>query len=223
MEEGLFHNQVFVTHVNENAVAVVGHMEGHTEESRKNPLTGADEKVCPRYDTIPCSAHQACYQGAGSNFQFTGVPASFIALPSGEKFAEVQGQAPQQFIDKLNQAQQKIGQRPILGSQIARWMAGLYDGDRKAAQGKFKDAATAYKKVADDEKIPQFVRAQAAERGTQLGAKVMAAFEAAKAKPPAKAKAELKKLLKEVKDFPEAKAAIEAALAELEPAGEGKQ
>jgi tetratricopeptide (TPR) repeat protein len=216
MEEGLFHNPMFVNHINESAVAVVGHSEGHTEESRRNPMTGADEKVCPHYDTIPCEVHQKVYQDTRSSFDFRGVPACFIALPSGEKFAEVNGQAPQAFIDKLNEAQQKIGQRPILGSQIARWMAGLYDGDRKAAQGKYKDAAAAYKKVADDEKIPQFVRARATERGTALAAKITAAIDEAKAKPPAKAKGELKKLIGQLKDFPEAKAAAEAALAELE-------
>lgn len=216
MEEGLFHNPVFVNHVNEFAVAAVGHMEGHTEEERVNPVTGAREKVCPHYDTIPCSAHQATYQGAGNRFEFSGVPASFIADSSGAKVSEVNGQAPQQFIDKINEAQTKIGQRPITGSQIARWMADVNRGDAKAAQGKFKDALASYNKVVENEDIPEFVRARASQKVTDLNARITAAIDAARALPPVQAKRELKKLVRDLKDFEEAKAAAEAALAELE-------
>ncbi len=219
MEEGLFHNQIFVNHVNEFAVAAVGHMEGHTEEERVNPLTGAREKVCPRYDTIPCTAHQSVYQGSRNNFQFTGVPASFIADPQGNKLFEVNGQAPQAFIDKLNEAQQKIGQRPITGSQIARWMSQVYRGDQKANDGKFKDALKGYQEVADDESIPEFVRARARARVEALSAKAMEAIEAARALPASKAKRELKKLIKELKDLETPRTAAEAALAELEGGG----
>ena len=114
MEEGLFHNQLFVNHINENAVAAIAHSEGHAEEERVNPLTGAREKVCPRYDSVPCSAHQAVYQSARSGFDASAVPASFVCDPQGKMLAKVPGQAPQAFIDKLNEAQQKLG-RPIAG------------------------------------------------------------------------------------------------------------
>lgn len=216
MEEGLFHNPLFVNHINEFAVAAVGHMEGHTEEERVNPMTGAREKVCPHYDTIPCTAHQEVYRGAGNRFEFSGVPACFIADASGNMVSEVRGQAPQQFIDKINEAQQKIGQRPITGSQINRWMSQVYRGDQKANDGKFKDALKSYQDVADDEAIPQFVRARAQARVEALSQKAMEAIEAARALPASKAKRELKKLIKELKDLEAPRTAAEAALAELE-------
>lgn len=216
MEEGLFHNPIFVNHVNEFAVAAVGHSEGHSAEERINPQTGAREQVCPRYDTIPCSAHQAVYQGARNAFQFSAVPSSFIADPSGKMLSEVGGQAPQAFIDKLNEAQQTIGQRPVTGSQIARWMQHVYRGDQKANEGKFKDALKGYQQVADDEEIPEFIRARARARVGTLSQRAAEAIEAASALPASKAKRELKKLIKELKDMDEARAAAEAALAELE-------
>lgn len=220
MEEGLFHNPIFVNHINEFAVAAVGHMEGHSEEERVNPMTGAREKVCPHYDTIPCTAHQAVYQGARNNFQFSGVPACFIADPQGNKVSEVNGQAPQAFIDKLNEAQQKIGQRPVTGSQITRWMTSVYRGDQKANDGKFKDALKGYQDVAEDEAIPEFVRARARARIEALSQKAMDAIAAARELPASKAKRELKKLIKELKDLEEPRTAAEAALAELEGSGE---
>ena len=58
MEEGLFHNQVFVDFITENAVAVIGHQQAHTEIDKVDRRTGQTTKVCPRYPTIPCSAHQ---------------------------------------------------------------------------------------------------------------------------------------------------------------------
>jgi hypothetical protein len=215
MEEGLFHNPTFVQHMNEFAVSAVGHMEGHTEESRVNPATGATEKVCPHYDTIPCSAHQAVYRGAGNKFEFRGVPACFIADSSGKKLFEIHGQAPQQYIDKINEAQTQSGKRPITGSQIARWQADLVKGDAKIAEGKFKDARTSYQKVADDEKIPEFVRARARARVEGLAAKITAAIDAAKALEPVPAKRELKKLVKALKDFPDELKLAEEALAAL--------
>lgn len=216
MEEGLFHNPIFVNHINEFAVAAVGHMEGHTEEERVNPVTGAREKVCPHYDTIPCAAHQAVYQGSRNAFDFSGVPACFIADSAGVMVSQVNGQAPQPFIDKINEAQQKIGQRPITGSQIARWMADVNRGDAKATQGKFKDALASYNKVIEDEAIPEFVRARARQKVVDLNARITAAIDAARALAPMQAKRDLKKLVRDLKDFPEAKAAAEAALAELE-------
>jgi hypothetical protein len=221
MEEGLFHNQVFVTHINEFAVAAVGHMEGHTAVERVNPLTGAREQVCPHYNTIPCEAHQAVYTGSRNVFDFSGVPSSFVCDATGHQLFEVNGQAPQAFIDKLNQAQQQIGQRPITGSQIQRMMRDLYRGDAKANEGKFKDALESYQGVADAEANPDFVKARARARIEALAAKVAQAIETARGLAPAAAKRELKKLIRELRDFPEAKAAAEAALAELEPAPAG--
>ena len=218
MEEGLFHNQLFVNHINENAVAAIAHSEGHAEEERVNPLTGAREKVCPRYDSVPCSAHQAVYQSARSGFDASAVPASFVCDPQGKMLAKVPGQAPQAFIDKLNEAQQKLG-RPITGSQIQRWMVPLYRGDQKANGGKFKDALKSYRDVAEDEAIPQFVRARAEARLEALSQKAMEAIEAARALPASKAKRELKKLVKELKDLEAPRTAAEAALAELEGGG----
>ncbi|MCW8141238.1 MAG: hypothetical protein KIT58_20240 [Planctomycetota bacterium] len=219
MEEGLFHNPVFVNHTNEFAVAAVGHMEGHAERERVNPSTGAREQVCPTYGTIPCAAHQAVYRGASNGFEFRGVPASFITDHTGKQLFQISGQAPQQFIDKLNEAQRQIGQRPITGSQIARWMREVHRGDAKLAEGKFKDALGGYRKVADDASIPEFVRARAREKVEALPGRLLQAVEAARALPANQAKRELKKLVRDLKDFEEAKTAAEAALAELEGGG----
>ena len=215
MEEGLFHNPVFVQFMNESAVSVVGHIEGHTEEERVNPATGAREKVCPHYDTIPCAAHQAVYRSAGNKFEFSGVPACFIADSSGKMITKVQGQAPQQYIDKINEAQAASGQRPITGSQIQRWSSELVKGDAKASEGKFKDARASYQKVVDDEQIPEFIRARARVRVEQLTSKITTAIDAAKALAPMQAKRELKKLVKALKDFPDQLKAAEEALAAL--------
>jgi hypothetical protein len=215
MEEGLFHNPVFVQHMNEFAVCAVGHVEQHTEEERVNTATGAVEKVCPHYDTIPCAAHTAVYRGAGNKFEFRGVPACFIADSSGKKLFEVHGQAPQQYIDKVNEAQAASGQRPITGSQIQRWQADLHRGDAKATEGKYKDARASYQKVVDDSAIPEFVKARARQRIEQLGQKITAAIDSAKALAPVPAKRELKKLVKALKDFPDELKAAEDALAAL--------
>lgn len=220
MEEGLFHNPIFVQQMSESAVCVVGHTEGHTMEKRRDPVTGVEREVCPHYDTIPCSAHQAGYQ-ASSNFNFNAVPTSYVCTPDGKEFSKVQGAAPQQVIDQVTACQQKIPERPILGSQLRRWESELVKGDQKLAQGKYEDAKKSYEKVKDDEAILELVRGRAREKLAQLEQRAMADVDKAKALPAAQAKRELKKLVKALAAFPEPKAAAEAALAELE--GEKKE
>lgn len=219
MEEGLFHNPMFVNYVSENAVAAVGHSEGHTEVERVDPLTGQPAKVCPNYGTIPCSAHQAVYSQAGNKFQFNTVPKSFVCDSSGTKVAEDCDGSPQQVIDALTKAQQQIGKKPITGSAILRMERDLYRGDAEAKKNKFAAALKLYQGVAGEEKHPEFVREKAQARVAALAQQALAAVEAAQAEPK-KAKKELKKLLKELNGLEQAKEAAEAALAELEEGAE---
>lgn len=217
MEEGLFHNPQFVNYVSENAVACVGHQEGHTEADRVDPLTGQSMKSCPHYESIPCSAHQAVYSQAGGKFEFSSVPKSFVCDASGKMVAEDCDGSPQAVIDALTKAQQQIGKPPITGSAIRRMERDLYKGDADARKGKFASALKLYQGVAEEEKNPAFVREKATARVAALGQQALAAVEAAKGDPK-KAKRELKKLVKELAGLEEAKQAAEAALAELEPA-----
>jgi hypothetical protein len=219
MEEGLLHNPTFVNYVNENCVAAVGHREAHAEVDRVNPITGATEKVCPHYDTIPCAAHQAVASGASGVDNSNGRPASYVCDPTGAREFELGAQqAPQPIIEKLTAAQGQIHDRPLLGSQVQRMMMDLYRGDHQATQGKWKDALASYRKVADEEKDPQFIRDRATARITALQQQAMAAVERARGlENKNEAKRELKKLQRELRDgFDEAKAAVEAALADLE-------
>lgn len=216
MEEGLFHNQVFVDHISEFAVAVIGHHATHEEVEQVDRRTGAKRKVCPIYGSIPCQAHQTSYSQAGDKFDFKGVPASFVCDSSGAMVSKVSGQAPQQFIEALNQAQQKIGKPPLRGSQVMKLERDLLKGDAALRKGKFKDALKSYQEVADDEKVPEFVRKKANKRVEEVVPAALKAIEEAKALEGAKAKRALKKLEKELADIEEAKAALEEALAELE-------
>ncbi len=216
MEEGLFHNPTFVNYINEFAVAAAGHREGHTLEERVNPLTGKREQVCPVYDSIACDAHQATYQQAGGKFEFNAVPTSFVCQPDGTMIKKVSGMAPNDYIEALKEAQMKIGKPPLTGSAILKMERDLYKGDGKLRSGKFNDALKLYKGVAEDEELPEFVRARADARVAALEEAALAAIEEAKALEPRKAKRELKKLLRNLDDLEEAKAACEAALEESE-------
>lgn len=216
MEEGLFHNPVFVNHITEFAVAVVGHSEAHTMVTRTDPRTGQQVQRCPNYGSIPCSVHQQSMQGARSHFEFRGVPASFVCDSSGAQLDQVQGGAPQQFIDALNRAQQRIGRRPVLGSQIARIERDLLRGDAKMAEGKFRDALRLYQGVAEAEEHPEFIRRRAAARIVALGERATAAIAEARALPPRQARTRLRELVRNLRDCGEHLAAAEAALAEVE-------
>jgi len=216
MEEGLFHNPTFVQHIAEFAVAAIGHHEGHTEETRPDPMTGAPREVCPVYESIPCQAHQVTYQQAGNAFEFSGVPASFVTDSSGKMLQKLSGQSPQTFISALNEAQQTIGKRPVTGSMLAKMAKGLLQGDAKLRKGKYGDALEAYQKVAEDQEVLEMIRTRAAKRIEALGAAVQAAVEEAAALEPRKAKRALKKLLKQLDAFEEARAACEEALGALD-------
>ena len=222
MEEGLFHNPMFVNYVSENAVAAVGHTEGHTEVERVDPQTGQKSKVCPNYNTIPCSAHQAVYQQSRNAFNFSGVPSSFVCDSSGkELFKDCDG-SPQQVIDALTKAQQQIGKKPVTGSMLQKMERDLWKGDAEARKAKFAAALKLYQGVAEDEKSLDLVREKARARVTALGKQALEAVEAAKADEK-KAKTQLKKLVKDLEGLDEAKQAAEAALAELEPAPSGSE
>jgi hypothetical protein len=196
MEEGLFHNPTFVDYINEFAVAVIGHSGQHAEIERQNPKTGAVEQVCPHYDTIPCSVHNTCSTQARPNFDFRGVPATFVCDPTGKILTKDVPRNPQGTIDALTKAQQTIG--------------------AKLRSGKFKDALKAYQKVLGKDDIPEFILARARQRVEDLQARALEAIAEAQALDAKKAKKQLKKLIKEFKDLEDAKAAAEAALAELE-------
>lgn len=216
MEEGLFHNPTFVQHISEFAVAAIGHHEGHTEETRPDPLTGVPRQVCPHYGSIPCQAHQVTYQQAGNAFEFRGVPASFVCDSTGKMLQKLSGQSPQAFITALNEAQQTIGKAPITGSMLRKMEKGLYKGDVKLRKGKFKDALKAYTSVAEDEDALDMVKAKAAKRIEALTAAAQAAVDEAASLEPRKAKRALKKLLRELDGFEEAHAACEEALNALD-------
>ncbi len=216
MEEGLFHNQVFVDHVSEFAVAVVGHREAHEEVEQVDPRTGVKRTVCPVYGSIPCQAHQTSMSQARGSFDFSGVPASFVCDSSGKLVSKVSGMAPQKFIEALNEAQQKIGKAPLRGSQVMKMERDLLKGDVALRKGKFGDALESYKEVADDEDVPEFVRKKANKRVEGVVPAALKAIEEAKALDGSKAKRALKKLARECDDIEEAKAAVEEALAELE-------
>ena len=212
MEEGLFHNPVFVNHIAENAIAVIGHGQTHSEIEVPDMATRTMKKVCPRYPTIPCSVHVNSGREARGNFDFRGVPASFVCDSTGKQLEQVKGMSPQKFIDALNSAQVKIGKRPITGSMIAKMEKDLVKGDKSLAKGKFGKAFKAYKKVVDNSKNPEFLRERGTARIEGLKAKAMEAVQEAQGMSPSKAKKALKKLQKELKDMPEAKAALEQAM-----------
>ncbi|RMG18608.1 MAG: hypothetical protein D6731_01645 [Planctomycetota bacterium] len=216
MEEGLFHNPVFVNYVNEFAVSVVGHRETHDMIEVVDPRTRERKKVCPRYPTIPCEVHARAASEArqGGGFQFRGVPASFVCDSSGKQLAQVRGMSPQAFIDALKEAQRTIGKPPLTATAIAELERDLLKGDKLLAKGKYAKAHKAYAKVAEDEDLPTFVRARARERLERLEQAARSAVDEARALPPAKAKRALKKLLRELAPFPAAKKAVEEALAE---------
>ena len=213
MEEGLFHNPTFVQHIDEFAVAVIGHGESHAEIEVPDMATKTMKKVCPRYPTIPCEVHVKAASEArqGGGFEFKGVPASFVCDSSGKQLEKVSGMSPQVFITALNNAQQTIGKAPITGSMIAKMQKDLLKGDSYVAKGKFGKAFKSYTKVAEDEKVPEFIRARGAARLEGLKATVMAAVQEAQGMEPKKAKKALKKLKKELKDMPEALEALEQA------------
>jgi hypothetical protein len=218
MEEGLFHNQVFVDFITENAVAVIGHGQAHNEVDKVNPRTRKTEKVCPRYPTIPCSVHQksANEARASKEFNFKGVPASFVCDSSGKMVEKVGGMSPQKFIDSMTGVIRSSGKRPITGSMIAKMQKDLVKGDKSLAKGKFKKALAAYTKVAENEKYPEFIRARGKAKADGMPEVAMVAVQTALGLAPRKVKTALKKLKKEVAPFAEAKAALDAALAELE-------
>ena len=216
MEEGLFHNPVFVQHISEFAVAAIGHSNGHQEVEAVDPRTGQKRQVCPIYGSIPCSAHQATSSQARGNFEFKGVPASFAADAQGKLVSKIEGRSPQAVIDALNEAQMKIGKPPLRGSQIAKLERDLFKGDAQLAKGKFEKAKKEYEGVANDEAIPEFIRKRGRDRLEKLNQAALAAVEAARAEGGSKAKRELKKLLRDLDGIDDAKAACEEALAEGE-------
>jgi hypothetical protein len=145
------------------------------------------------------------------------VPASFVCDSSGKQLEKVGGMSPQKFIDSLKAAQVTIGKPPITGSMIAKWTKDVIKGDQLTAKGKFGKALKSYQKVAENDDAPAFVRAQGAAKIEGLKATVMAAIEEAAALEPKKAKKALKKIQREVKkDMPDAKTAVDEALANLE-------
>lgn len=217
MEEGLFHNQTFVQHVNEFSVNVVGHSNPHQAVAQRHPVSGEEMEGCPVYPGIPCQSHVDAYRAAGQRFNFRGTPTSFVCLPSGEKVAEIPGvPSSQKVIDDINAAQQRIGQRPVTGSQVLRMERDLYKGDQKLSQGKLADAREAYQAVASDEALPAFVRRKGEARLARWDAAARKAIEDARALPASRAKRELKRLVKELEDVPELKTLAEEALAAAE-------
>jgi hypothetical protein len=216
MEEGLFHNPIFVDYITENAIAVVGHSGSHAEIEVPDMATRSMKKVCPRYPTIPCTVHDKAAREARSGFEFRGVPASFVCDSSGKELEKVQGMSPQKFIDALTSAQQKIGKRPITRSMVLKLGKDIAKGDKALAKGKFKKAHAAYDKVADNSKLPEFIRAKAKAKSDGMAGTALAAVQAAAGLEPRKAKKALKKLKKEVAAYEEAKAAYDEAMGELE-------
>lgn len=216
MEEGLFHNPVFVQYINEFAVAAVGHQEAHSEVEAVDPATGAKRQVCPRYNTIPCSSHQKTYASTGGKFDFKYVPSSFVCDSGGKLVKKVDGQSPQAFIDALTEAQQASGKKPITGSMLAKWDRDLQKGDMSLTKGKLKAAHKSYETVATDESAPEFMRERGQERIAALTAAIEKAIADAKADDPKKGAKALKKLMKELKDMPELLKAAEEALASLD-------
>lgn len=211
MEEGLFHNPAFVNYINEFAVAAIGHQGSHGEVEQFNPHARKKQKNCPHYNTIPCSAHQAVASGAQGLREGNGMPQSYVTDHTGKKISKV-GRSPGAVTKALQEAQQKIGKKPITGSMLRKMEAGLYKGDKALKKLKFKKALKAYQKVKDGKKTPAFIKKKAEARIAGLQEAALAAIQEAQGSK--KAKATLKKLLKELKDLPEAKKACEEALKE---------
>lgn len=214
MEEGLFHNPQFVNYINEWAVAAIGHSGKHSEVDHVDRRTRKKSKVCPNYNTIPCSSHQDVSSGASSIREGRGMPQSFVCDNEGKKVKKFRASSPASVIAALQEAQKKIGKKPITGSMIRKLEAGLYKGDKALRKGKFKKALKAYNKVKGGKKTPEFVKAKAEKRIEALKEAALTAVKEAQGLPGKKAKSKLKKLLKEFKDLEEAREAAKEALKE---------
>ncbi len=168
MEEGLFHNPAFVNYINEFAVAAIGHQGTHGEVEQFNPHAGKKQKNCPNYNTIPCSAHAAVASGAQSIREGNGMPQSFVCDNNGKKIQKLSSRSPGGVTKALQEAQQKIGKKPITGSMIRKMSSGLHKGDKLLKKGKFKKALKAYEKVKDGKKTPAFIKKKAEARVAAL-------------------------------------------------------
>lgn len=187
-------NDDFIAWANENIVSVVGHdgavggKEDHKPTTEKDPKTKEEREVCPTYAGLTCAEHQALRRafsnppdGWGKIGQAQGVPNHWAVGPDGscEQVENKDAGVAKSLIEALTARQKAFEGKPLPYKRWEGYQKLFADGDKAAADGKWKAALAAYLKVeADGKKLTTGLAAKVAEKLAGLEERVTAAFHA---------------------------------------------
>jgi hypothetical protein len=187
----VFESDDFIAWANENCVVAIGHSgatpgnEDHKPVSVTDPKTKETKEVCPKYAGLTCAEHQAVRSGADNPPEgwskmpeSKGVPNNAVFKPDGtvEKLDNKEALVVKALIDALTARQpNKKDDKPIPFKKWDVYVKAFEDGDKAAADGKWKAALSALAKVdADAKKLSKALADKLAAKEKDLNDKVVA-------------------------------------------------
>jgi hypothetical protein len=185
-------NDDFIAWANENCVCAVGHdgavggKEDHKPAKEVDPKTKAEREICPSYAGLTCEEHRAIAhecrsvpEGQGRIGESQGVPNHWVVYPDGkvEGIENKDAALPKTLIEVLTADQKKIDGKPIPMKKWDVYRKAFDDGDKAAADGKWKASLAAYAKVdADAKKLSKGILEKLEAKAKDLSDKVAAKF-----------------------------------------------
>jgi len=182
-------NEDFVKFANENVICVVGHNDtGHAAEVED--AKGKKAPGCPLYPGMTCKEHQDIMgevgrppEGMPKIDMPNGVPNSWLVAPDGT-VQRIEG-ADQQSAGKIQELAEELQKKAgkAIGWKDYEKLSTAFETGLKATdEGDWKAAILAYQQIEKKAaKMPASVGERLGKRVEELNAKVVEAFEAAKA------------------------------------------
>jgi hypothetical protein len=164
----------------------------------------AADVPCTYYPGIKCSEHvQACRDvrkppegGAPEIPEWKGIPASFLITPDGNVADCKADRAPSSLQKEIEELSKEKKLKTLAFKKYEGYLKAIADGDEAVEASKWKAALAAYAKVDKDAKKVPGVAARLPKRLEAMNAKVVEAFEKAKAEGDAAAKLKAVKALR---------------------------
>jgi hypothetical protein len=177
--------------------------EGENKPEPPGEVGPAADVDCTYYPGIKCADHVRAVQdvrkppeGLPEVPNWEGIPASFLIAADGTVEACQDDRAPSSLQNAIEDFQKKVKAKPLSFKKYGRYVEAMADGDQAVAQGKWKAALVAYAKVDKDGKKVPGLAGRLPGKLEALNAKVVEAFEQAKATEDAAARLKAVKALR---------------------------
>lgn len=176
-----FQQPAFAKFCWDRVVVLIAHKGGgHQPETKVDPKTKEETKVCPLYPGLTCAQHLAVYEAHAGSWDYKDEPFGVICRPNGTTALEgVACSSVKAMMEKLDEAQTGLGEG-VFRSDLTKLEKKLEKGDEKLADGKLKAARGVYEKELKAKGIKSFMTKIVEERLAKLDAKALELIEAAK-------------------------------------------